>query len=429
MRAIYVILILGLLVVSCDRQDVKISDCEKAGGSLDQKNRECLGVSESECRSIGGTFDECASACRNDPDAEMCTLQCVQVCYLDKQLVGNDRDEHGCIPSAGYTWCEEKQKCLREWEEACVSDEIYACSQDSDCIPMPYACHPIECVNKDAAKSIPAVDVDCTEEALAWAAYLPEDCMCQEGRCLNRNIGLLPETPPGTVTNSYDFNSCVADGNPVMESYPRQCIANGITYFEDVGFEEGELIGWEESHERHVCTPEESAATACNMMYAPVCGEIVLNMGKTIYQTFGNACSACASMKTVAYIPGECAEEPEDICYDREGNYLSLDEAADIARNSECGDNLKLECSCDEGFVKNGDACDPICGMSEPPCMVPSFQCENPVICNSYTGTYFIRLDMDKPGCSPTCAVSIATRKAEINWMCTGEMSEPGSAG
>lgn len=34
-------------------------------------------------------------------------------------MVGDDRDEHGCIPSAGYTWCEAKQKCLRAWEEDC----------------------------------------------------------------------------------------------------------------------------------------------------------------------------------------------------------------------------------------------------------------------------------------------------------------------
>ena len=34
-------------------------------------------------------------------------------------LVGGDRDEHGCIGSAGYSWCEAKQKCLRVWEEPC----------------------------------------------------------------------------------------------------------------------------------------------------------------------------------------------------------------------------------------------------------------------------------------------------------------------
>jgi len=36
-----------------------------------------------------------------------------------QRMVGNDRDEHGCIGSAGYTWCSEKQKCLRIWEESC----------------------------------------------------------------------------------------------------------------------------------------------------------------------------------------------------------------------------------------------------------------------------------------------------------------------
>jgi hypothetical protein len=35
-------------------------------------------------------------------------------------MPGSDRDEHGCIGSAGYTWCEAKQKCLRVWEEPCT---------------------------------------------------------------------------------------------------------------------------------------------------------------------------------------------------------------------------------------------------------------------------------------------------------------------
>jgi hypothetical protein len=37
-------------------------------------------------------------------------------------IVGSDRDEHGCIGSAGYTWCPKKNKCLREWEESCSVD-------------------------------------------------------------------------------------------------------------------------------------------------------------------------------------------------------------------------------------------------------------------------------------------------------------------
>jgi hypothetical protein len=45
-----------------------------------------------------------------------------------QQMVGNDRDAHGCIPSAGYSWCELKQKCLRPWEEACTSTPVQATS-------------------------------------------------------------------------------------------------------------------------------------------------------------------------------------------------------------------------------------------------------------------------------------------------------------
>lgn len=34
-------------------------------------------------------------------------------------MPGSDRDSHGCIPSAGYSWCDSSQKCYRPWEENC----------------------------------------------------------------------------------------------------------------------------------------------------------------------------------------------------------------------------------------------------------------------------------------------------------------------
>ena len=30
-------------------------------------------------------------------------------------MVGGDRDEHGCIGSAGYRWCEGLKECVRPW--------------------------------------------------------------------------------------------------------------------------------------------------------------------------------------------------------------------------------------------------------------------------------------------------------------------------
>jgi len=43
------------------------------------------------------------------------------------------------------------------------------------------------------------------------------------------------------VTN---FEECVLAGNPVMESYPRQCIDHGVTFVEQVGTRVDETDGY-----------------------------------------------------------------------------------------------------------------------------------------------------------------------------------------
>jgi hypothetical protein len=42
----------------------------------------------------------------------------VSSCSSHKELTltGNDRDEHGCIPSAGYQWSKLTKKCVRSFE-------------------------------------------------------------------------------------------------------------------------------------------------------------------------------------------------------------------------------------------------------------------------------------------------------------------------
>jgi len=47
--------------------------------------------------------------------------------------VGCDKDIHGCIGSAGYSWCEAKQKCLRIWEENCTTST--ACTAEAKLCP------------------------------------------------------------------------------------------------------------------------------------------------------------------------------------------------------------------------------------------------------------------------------------------------------
>lgn len=56
------------------------TECEYYNGDWLEEYKECVGISEEDCEKMDGEFNACASACRNDPDAEVCTMQCVMVC-------------------------------------------------------------------------------------------------------------------------------------------------------------------------------------------------------------------------------------------------------------------------------------------------------------------------------------------------------------
>jgi len=38
--------------------------------------------------------------------------------------IGGVKDSYGCLTSAGYSWCDTLSKCLRDWEEDCVYDDM-----------------------------------------------------------------------------------------------------------------------------------------------------------------------------------------------------------------------------------------------------------------------------------------------------------------
>jgi len=56
--------------------------CLSFDGNWIAEVRECEWMSREQCDELGGAYNECASACRNDPNAEICTMQCVQVCQF-----------------------------------------------------------------------------------------------------------------------------------------------------------------------------------------------------------------------------------------------------------------------------------------------------------------------------------------------------------
>ncbi|MFW6285952.1 MAG: hypothetical protein ACOC16_02165 [Nanoarchaeota archaeon] len=65
-----------------NNQDLKLA-CENNNGKWIEDFQECEGISENICLELGGNYNSCASACRHDPDAQMCTKQCVFVCSFN----------------------------------------------------------------------------------------------------------------------------------------------------------------------------------------------------------------------------------------------------------------------------------------------------------------------------------------------------------
>lgn len=53
----------------------------------------------------------------------------------NSQIVGGDKDTHGCIGSAGYSWCEARNICIRPWETYCTAASaktvIFSCTGSS----------------------------------------------------------------------------------------------------------------------------------------------------------------------------------------------------------------------------------------------------------------------------------------------------------
>jgi putative hemolysin len=89
-----------------------------------------------------------------------------------------------------------------------------------------------------------------------------------------------------------------------------------------------------------------------------------------------------ASLVAVIVVLGGCVPVPSS-----SQPPMSLEEARKIAADSECAQTGQLK---------------------------------EQAVYNPNSGTWWIDLAAEKPGCSPACVVDVKTKTAEVNWRCTG---------
>jgi len=170
-----------------------------------------------------------------------------------EEPIGGERGEHGCLGSAGYQWDENIGACIRDWE---FDDNKRSIAK--------------EAVKEiGSKKGLTIVDIQ-AEECLGCFAvkYDKYGKLSEKQIIIEHNI----------IT---DFEECAAAGNPVMESHPRQCRADGQTFVEELSEEECEpcvcgpedswceskqkcLKSWEEDCPGTVYTYEQARAIALN---------------------------------------------------------------------------------------------------------------------------------------------------------------------
>lgn len=249
------------------------------------------------CPEVGSNQCECPTGYRKDgdacnPECYYSTPPCLAPSVPCSPLVGNDFDEHGCKGSAGYSWCEAKQKCLRAWEEpcteGCVPDPAKACTMDytpvcgKDGVTYGNRCA-AEAVCAEIAYAGECGSTGGTGGALGGGTGManPASVYCEEqGGTLE-----IVDTPEGQVGMCHFANGQVCEEWALFRSNATNC------------------TGADGSPAKTYCQPEQRGAEICTMEYRLVCGWAA-DGGKK--QTYSNPCGACIQTNVAYWTEGEC---------------------------------------------------------------------------------------------------------------------------
>jgi len=113
-------------------------------------------------------------------------------------------------------------------------------------------------------------------------------------------------TKPTQTSEIKNFDDCVKAGNPVMESYPRQCRANNQTFTEVID-------------DTTTPPPSTEPTAACTKDYIPVCALIQVQCFRApcppLFETIDNECLAKErGNMLLGYTSGQCEKKLDTTC-------------------------------------------------------------------------------------------------------------------
>lgn len=281
-------------------------------------------------------------------------------------MPGSDRDSHGCIPSAGYSWCEAKQKCIRPWEENCTT----TCTQEARICPDGT---PVERTGPDCqfAPCPQLVGNDSDEHGCKGSAgytWCEAKQMCI--RPWEENCTPSLEDSARSFCNDENVAAIYTCGPYVR--VVSSLLGGGSTFYKD----------GEEVARCPLVAPDAESGQCRLLLHGNDCVEAEYKCPAPGSDRDSHGCIVSAGYAWCE-VKQKCLRLWEEPC----GSRMTYKRAADIAINSSCATvgNLTGE---------------------------PSY--------NNNTRTWWFNLDATKPGCAPACVVYEDNNSAEVNWRCTG---------